>query len=82
MAEPLTDPIQEPVVYASRGRRPASPETTVLTARELGERLALSAQGVKRIPVTDLPYFTVGTRRDRRYEREDVERYIAARRAG
>jgi len=38
--------------------------------------LGVHTQTVKRIEPAKLPYFTVGSRGDRRYDPEDVERYI------
>lgn len=60
---------------ARSGERP-------LDAVQVANLLGMAASAVKRIPPADLPYFRVGTRGDRRYDREDVARYIAARRVG
>ena len=53
-----------------------------LTARQVAELVGLHVNTVKRIPPEDLPYWTFGTRRDRRYTRTDVARFMAARRVG
>lgn len=52
-----------------------------LTAREVSRHLGVHVNTVKRIPARELPYFRVTRRGDRRYEIEDVERYIDKRRA-
>jgi len=59
-----------------------SPEDRPLKAREVADLLGLKPDAVKTIPASDLPYFRANARGDRRYTREDVERYIAARRVG
>lgn len=54
-----------------------------LTAAEVGRVLGLTAAMVKAIPPADLPYFrNGGDRAHRRYQRADVETYIARRRVG
>lgn len=69
MAEPrMTEP-------ARSGERP-------LTASQVGDLLGLALSAVKRIPAEELPFFRVGSRGDRRYDRIDVARYMAARREG
>lgn len=54
----------------------------LLTPREVAEVLAQHVNTVKRLPSTDLPYYQVGSRRDRRYRLGDVRAYLAARRVG
>lgn len=53
-----------------------------LTAAQVGELLGLALSAVKRIPAEQLPFFRVGSRGDRRYDRVDVAAYMAARREG
>lgn len=47
----------------------------------VAELLGLHRDAVKNIPASELPYFRVGTRGDRRYARADVSSYIERRRA-
>lgn len=47
-----------------------------LGARDVALLLGVHPNTVKRIPPDVLPYFTVGARGDRRYQRDDVRRYI------
>lgn len=56
--------------------------TSPYTTGELADLLGLAVRTVKSIPPSDLPYYRHGPRGDRRYAREDVERYLAARRVG
>jgi hypothetical protein len=49
-------------------------------AREVALLLGVHPNTVKRIDPEALPYFTVGARGDRRYQRDDVRAYIYARR--
>jgi excisionase family DNA binding protein len=53
-----------------------------LTAREVARHLGVHYNTVKRLPARELPFFRVTERGDRRYEIEDVERYIAKRKVG
>lgn len=53
-----------------------------LRPKEVAAILGLHWQTVKSIPSTDLPYTRVNERGDRRYQRTDVEAYLAARRVG
>ena len=53
--------------------------TRPLSAREVSDRLGVHVNTVKRTPPADLPYFTVGSRNDRRYRVADVHAYITAR---
>jgi hypothetical protein len=48
----------------------------VLWAREVAALLRINVNTVKRLSPSELPYFTVGARRDRRYLRSDVDAYI------
>ena len=50
-----------------------------LTVTEAARRLGVAPRTVKRMRPADLPYFTVGARRDRRYRPAELERYIAER---
>jgi len=50
-----------------------------LSAREVAEFLGVHINTVKRIPSSNLPYFTVVERGDRRYHLEDVETYVRKR---
>jgi hypothetical protein len=53
-----------------------------LSAYEVSNHLSVHPNTVKRIPPYELPYFRVGHRGDRRYELEDVEKYIRQRTEG
>jgi hypothetical protein len=53
-----------------------------LTAREVSAILGIHPNTVKRMPPNELPYFTVGSRGDRRYLASDVKLYIADRQVG
>ena len=53
--------------------------TGALSPYQAAERLGIHVHTLSRVPPSELPYFTVGTRRDRRYLPADVERYIEAR---
>lgn len=55
------------------GRRPVG-------AREAAFRIGISVNTLKAIPPSELPYFRVGTRGDRRYEPSAVEAYKLRRR--
>lgn len=50
-----------------------------LSVEEVGNRLGVHANTVKRIPPAELPYFRIGTRGDRRYLLENVLEYIRRR---
>ena len=50
-----------------------------LSAGEVSNRLSVHVNTVKRIPPSELPFFRVGHRGDRRYLLEDVEEYIRRR---
>lgn len=56
--------------------------TEALTATEAARALGVAPRTVKRIRPTELPYFRVGTRGDRRYRRAHVEAYIRDRTLG
>jgi len=43
--------------------------------------LSLNVNTVKRIPPTELPFYRIGTRGDRRYRPEDIEQYLREKRA-
>lgn len=53
-----------------------------LRPRDVATILGLHWQTVKSIPSADLPYTRVNARGDRRYQRADVEAYLARRRVG
>ena len=53
-----------------------------LHAHEAAEALSVHVNTLKRIPPSDLPYFRLGSRGDRRYRRQDVTAYIARRLVG
>jgi hypothetical protein len=61
------------VTSTADGQRP-------MTASDVANLLGMHVHSVKRIPAAELPYFTVGSRKDRRYSRTDVAAYMAARR--
>jgi hypothetical protein len=48
----------------------------ILTVSEVALLLGVHINTVKRLPPSDLPYFTVGHRNDRRYYRADIDVYI------
>jgi hypothetical protein len=50
-----------------------------LSAGEVSNRLGVHINTVKRIPPSELPFFRVSNRGDRRYLLEDVEEYIRRR---
>lgn len=56
--------------------------TEALTSTEAARRLGVAPRTVKRIPPSQLTYFTVGERHDRRYRPRDLEAYIAERTLG
>lgn len=49
-----------------------------MRATDVAKRLGVHVNTVKRLPADDLPYLRLNRRGDRRYRREDVERYIAS----
>lgn len=53
---------------------------TLLSARQLARELGVHPNTVRRIPASELPFYRLGTRLDRRYDRADVDAYLAARR--
>lgn len=59
---------------------PPAAEPRPLTAQEVSLWLSVHINTVKRLPASDLPYFTIGDRGDRRYFPSDVLAYITARR--
>jgi excisionase family DNA binding protein len=56
--------------------------SVAITAVEAAQLLGVSPRTVKRMRSSELPYWRVGSRGDRRYSRADVERYKLARAAG
>lgn len=58
----------------------AKPAGSPLRPREVAALLGLHWQTVKSIPSSALPFTRVNARGDRRYAREDVEAFLAARR--
>lgn len=48
-----------------------------MTATEVSIHLGIHNNTVKKIPASELPYFRVGSRGDRRYQLEDVQAYMA-----
>lgn len=46
-----------------------------LRTSETADLLGINVKTLKRIPKDILPYFTIGSRNDRRYEQEDVKRF-------
>jgi hypothetical protein len=52
----------------------------VLSAYLVAEMLSVHVHTLKRISPKELPYFTIGSRGDRRYYLDDVQAYIAKRR--
>lgn len=51
----------------------------ILAVSEVAVLLGAHINTVKRIPASELPYFTIGSRHDRRYYATDVETYIRSR---
>ena len=49
-----------------------------LSTRQLADLLSVHPNTLKRIPPKELPYYRFGRRGDRRYDREDVAKYLAA----
>ena len=56
-------------------------EEGMLRPREVARMLSLNVNTVKRIPPTELPFYRIGTRGDRRYRPEDIEQYLREKRA-
>lgn len=56
--------------------------TEALTVTEAARALGVNPRTVKRMAPRELPYFTVGNRRHRRYRRVVVEAYIRDRTLG
>jgi hypothetical protein len=50
-----------------------------MTPRRAAAQLGIHVNTIKRIPSSELPYFRVGSRGDRRYDPADVRRYRALR---
>lgn len=50
-----------------------------LTSTEAARRLGVSPRTVKRLPASQLPYFRLNARGDRRYPRAELERFIRER---
>ena len=48
----------------------------IRSVSEVARLLGVHINTVKRIDAAELPYFTIGSRHDRRYRRADVEAYI------
>lgn len=55
------------------------PRIGPLDAWDVANRLGVHKNTVLKIPPSELPYFRIGTRGDRRYSQADVEEYIARR---
>jgi hypothetical protein len=66
--------VEEPVSRSGIERLPVP-----FGVRDAASALGVHPNTIKRISPGDLPYFTVGSgkRQDRRYQRVDVEAYIA-----
>ena len=47
-----------------------------MNVHQVSVALGIHQQSVKRIPASDLPFFRVNNRGDRRYLREDLDSYI------
>lgn len=60
----------------------ASTDDDVVDVGEVARRLGIHVNTAKRLDPTELPYFRIGTRGDRRYRLGDLRAYIAARRVG
>ena len=56
-------------------------EQSPLSVHQVATALGVHVQTVKRLPASDLPFFRVNSRGDRRYFREDLESYITVRMA-
>jgi hypothetical protein len=55
------------------------PVESPLTARQVALLLGVHVNTVKRTEPSELPYFTIGTRNDRRYRPCDVRAYLIRR---
>ena len=53
---------------------------TMLAAQAVAELLGVHVNTVKRMDPTELPYYRIGHRGDRRYRRGDVQAYLDRRR--
>ena len=58
------------------------PREPMLTALEIARLLRVHINTIKRIPPSDLPFVRVTPRGDRRYDRRDLEAFLASRRTG
>lgn len=56
--------------------------TRLLTAVQVADRLGVHINTVKHIPASELGYYRLGTRGDRRYDVDDLVDYMRARRVG
>ena len=54
--------------------------TAYLSVRQLAALLSVHPNTLKRIPANELPYVRLGRRGDRRYDPDDVAKYLAAHR--
>ena len=52
----------------------------LLPPREAARSLGMHVNTLKRIPAAELPYYRLGSRGDRRYQRADLRLYLATRR--
>jgi excisionase family DNA binding protein len=50
-----------------------------MTVRQIADFLGVHYNTVLRIPASELPFFVVGDRGDRRYTKTDVDHYIKRR---
>jgi len=55
---------------------PAKSRDGPLTATKAAEALGVHNNTVKRIPASELPFFRIGGRGDRRYRQQDIDAYI------
>jgi hypothetical protein len=60
---------------------PKRDSSLYVVPREAAQLLGILVNPLKRIPPDDLPFFRIGTRGDRRYDRLDVEQYRDQRQA-
>ena len=56
-------------------------DTMMVTAAEVADMLHIHINTVKRIPATELPFYRIGHRGDRRYLLSDVQSYLRLRKA-
>ena len=54
----------------------------LMTTHEVAQALGIHVNTVKRLPPSELPYYRMLRRGDRRYEPADVIRYLAERKVG